>query len=127
MSCVHAERSIKWLVQASPWIPATWVRLHDGDSVQSYFWNRRSREGTWRARLGVQVVWVWEMSAGKVLLQLAPWITRVSARIAASLHYLLGDGPRGEGRGMPLTPSWVPLLLPFEATVVLASAVFFLV
>ena len=41
-----------------------------------------------------------------------------------SLRCLLGDGLRGEG--LPLTPSWVPLLL-LAARVVLASAVFFLV
>ena len=44
-----------------------WVRLHDGDTDQSYFWNRRTRETTWRAPVGVEVVWVGEMSAGKVL------------------------------------------------------------
>ena len=43
------------------------VRLHDGDTDQSYFWNRRTRETSWRAPLGVEVVWVGEMSAGKVL------------------------------------------------------------
>ena len=26
-----------------------WVRLHDGDTDQSYCWNRRTRETTWRA------------------------------------------------------------------------------
>ena len=44
-----------------------WVKLHDGDTDQSYFWNRRTWETTWRAPLGVKVVWVGEMSAGKVL------------------------------------------------------------
>ena len=44
-----------------------WVGLHDGDTDQSYFWNRRTRETTWRAPLGVEVVWVGELSAGKVL------------------------------------------------------------
>ena len=43
-----------------------WVKLHDGDTDQSYCWNRRTRETTW-APLGVKVVWVGEMSAGKVL------------------------------------------------------------
>ena len=33
-----------------------WVRLHDGDTDQSYFWNRRTRETTWRAPVGVLVV-----------------------------------------------------------------------
>ena len=44
-----------------------WDRLHDGDADQSYFWNRRTFETTWRTPLGVEVVWVGEMSAGKVL------------------------------------------------------------
>ena len=44
-----------------------WIRLHDRDTDQSYYWNRRTRETTWCAPVGVQVVWVGEMSAGKVL------------------------------------------------------------
>ena len=38
-----------------------WVRLHEDDTDQSNFWNRRTRETTWRGLVGVQ------MSAGKVL------------------------------------------------------------
>ena len=55
-----------------------WVRMHDGDTDQSYYWNRRTSETTWRAPVGVQVVWVGEMSVGKVLWY---WnqITRLTA------------------------------------------------
>ena len=55
-----------------------WVRMHDGDTDQSCFWNRRTSETTWRAPVGVQVVWVCEMNAGKVLWY---WnqITRLTA------------------------------------------------
>ena len=35
-----------------------WVRLHDGETDQSYYWNRRTSETAWRAPLGVEVVWV---------------------------------------------------------------------
>ena len=44
-----------------------WIRMHRGDADQSYFWNRRTRETTWQAQVGVEVVWVGEMNAGKVL------------------------------------------------------------
>ena len=40
-----------------------WVRMHDGDTDQSYYWNRRTLESSWRAPAGVEVVWVGEMSA----------------------------------------------------------------
>ena len=44
-----------------------WVRMHDGDTGQSYYSTRRTRETTWRAPVGVEVVWVGELSAQKVL------------------------------------------------------------
>ena len=62
-----------------------WVRLHDGDTDQSYFWNRRTRETTWRAPLRVEVVWVGELSAGKVL-----WYWNQVTRLTAYPHPFLG-------------------------------------
>ena len=72
-----------------------WVRMHDGDTDQSYYWNRRTSETTWRAPVGVKVVWVGEMSVGKVLWN---WnqITRLTAHDG-----LPSDGRRGEGLGIP--------------------------
>ena len=61
-----------------------WVRLHDDDTDQSCYWNRRTRETTWRAPVGVVVVWVGEMSAGTGTRSL------VSLHMTASLGCLLG-------------------------------------
>ena len=33
-----------------------WVRLHDGDTDQHHYWNRRTRETAWRGPVGVEVV-----------------------------------------------------------------------
>ena len=40
-----------------------WVKLHVGETDQTYYWNRRIQETTWRAPAGVQVVWVGGRSA----------------------------------------------------------------
>ena len=72
-----------------------WVRMHDGDTDQSYYRNRRTRETTWRA---VEVVWVGETSAGSCGTGTR---SLVSLHITASLGWFLGDGLRGEGLGIP--------------------------
>ena len=65
---------------------------------------------TWRAPVSVQVVWVGEMSAGKVLWY---WnqVTGLTAHIGLPRLPFLGDGIRGEGLGIPSPLLWVLLLL----------------
>ena len=56
-------------------VPSCGFRMHDGDTHQSYCWNRRTREYSWRPPAGVEVVWVGETSArGKcVVLEPGHW------------------------------------------------------
>ena len=66
-----------------------WVKLHVGDTDQSCYWNRRTRETTWRAPGGYR---------GR--------LGRGESRSLVSLHIntlrcLLGDGLRGGGLGIP--------------------------
>ena len=69
-----------------------WVKMHVGETDQTYNWNRRTCETIWRAAAGVEVVWMGGRSDGGMV-----WY---------SLRCLLGDGLRSEGLGIPS-----PLLL----------------
>ena len=35
-----------------------WVKMHVGETDQTYNWNRRTCETIWRAAAGVEVVWM---------------------------------------------------------------------
>ena len=75
-----------------------WVRMHDGDTDQSFFWNRRTNSTAWHAPAGVEVVWVGEMSArGSVWY----WNQVTGLTLIHFLRCLLGDALRGEGLGIP--------------------------
>ena len=96
-----------------------WVKLHVGETDQTYHWNRRTRETTWRAPEGVKVVWMggtseWCGTSSRSLVTLRMLFLRC----------LLGDSLQSEGLGIssPLlgchqvrcahrTPVWTSLWL----------------
>ena len=58
-----------------------WVKLHVGETDQTSFWNRRTRETTWRAPLGVKVVWMGGTSGQGTVL----YFNQVTGHIAHTL------------------------------------------
>ena len=83
------------LPESSPSTPAAqledsveWVRLRDGNSGKTYYWNRRTFSTVWKPPPGVRVVWVGERNeeGGSG----TGTGTRVSPRLS-SLLFLLGE------------------------------------
>ena len=72
-----------------------WVRMHDGDTDQPYYWNRRTCETTWQV----------SRSSGSTR-GVQEGVCGTGTRSLVSLHEnslrcLLGDGLRCEGLGIP--------------------------
>ena len=85
------------------------------DSDGSDVWVLRSSTGTdvptstaWDPPLGVEVVWLGELSAGGDVLVLEPGHWSHCAYTPSAAFWVTGYGVRA---WHPLTPSWVPLLL----------------
>ena len=90
-----------------PTVPSCGVRMHVGDTDQSYYWNRRTRETTWRAPAGFEVVWVgvrsaqgsvwyWNKVTGLTCASAASWVSGCGVRGLASPHSFLGATPLGQ-------------------------------
>ena len=75
-----------------------WVDLYDAVKSKTYNWNRRSHRTVWTAPAGVEVVWV-----GAQDEEGGPATgTRLLVPVGMTfLLFLLGDGRRGEGLGIP--------------------------
>ena len=89
-----------------------WVKLHVGETDQTYCWNRRTRETTWRAPPGVEVLWMggkryrgmlwyFDQVTGRTAHapSAASWLTGYGVRGLASPHTFLGATPLGDKSG----------------------------
>ena len=97
-------------------VSADWVQLRDDATSKPYFWNRRTRATMWKPPPGIRVVWGGEKGSEGG----SGTGTRVPVPVhMTSLLCLLSEAHRGEGLGIPLTPSRVPLLAVWFGVVLL--------